>query len=388
MGACCASQAAIPVDGPTAPVKAAELERKLKASAPTAAPITALETEKAVGALSEKAAAAAADKAEEQKSPAVQLNTLLAELETLVELEKVVEARKVVEEIESVREKLGTNDAALEQLKAKEAMIAAVVEESDLVEELLLAMSSDDGWTKSAVKQGVTVHYRHDKGSPFHKIRTSCVFDNFKPTDFVKLCSLFAEAQLIPKWFPQQVMKSNAEIAAPKLYTRVCHMKFGFGLLVPLSPRDAVVEAHGYILPEHNAMMINVKSVDTCRYCSVPEPAKNTVRVETTAAYFVQILGNNRILFKQIEQTDLKLTFLPTSILNFLARGGMPFEVVKQLRKYLKKYEGSEWDLRVKGAKREYYQGIEERILTELELPAAGTPQPQGQGSNVVGPGA
>jgi hypothetical protein len=292
-----------------------------------------------------------------------QLPGLIAEMERRMALDQIIEARKIVDAILHLNQK----DSISVFTKSQRQRMQEIVTESDHVSTLLYDMQNDEGWTLSRCKHDTTVHYRHEPPSPIHAVKTRSVFQNVSPSDFVNLCALFVESDLMPLWFPRGILKACDVLALPTNYHQVVRMKLSTGRFSPISPRDAVVDAHGYHLTDLNGIIVFSKSIETSPYCDIPPPRPPFVRMETQNAFFIQLLPGNRIVFCQISHDDLKVKYMPAWLLNFISEGAVPFEVVMSLQKALSNFSGSEWEKRVQ-SRRDCYQEIEDRLAEELAL--------------------
>uniref|UniRef100_A0A7S2U5W0 START domain-containing protein n=1 Tax=Attheya septentrionalis TaxID=420275 RepID=A0A7S2U5W0_9STRA len=288
----------------------------------------------------------------------------LKEMEKLFQQDQILEAREVACRI---LERIENDDSFSRLMSTDERffLVQEVMERSDGVVDLLKKIHSDDGWTFSGKRKGITVHSRHVKGSSLLSVRTKTVFGNFTSDDFVKLCAIFSEADLTPEWFPHGLLKSADILAYPSKYLKVCHVKVSFGRLSPIAPRDMVVEGTGYHLPKENALFIVTRSVTSSPYCEIPPPPKGYVRMSSNGAFYVRLLPGNRVEFRQISADDMKLRYVPSPLLNFISKGGAPFENIACLKKTLKNFEGSVWEQRIK-ERTEFYNEIKERVLDEI----------------------
>lgn len=256
-----------------------------------------------------------------------------------------------------------------ELIRANQEQVNEILSESNLVRRILRDLDRDDGWTLSTERDGVTVHYRPEPGSPFYRVRTKTIYSDFAITDFVKFVSLFFENDLMPKWFPGNVMKSNVALARPSRYSKVIQTKLQFPRFVPISNRDAIVLGRGYQLPTRNGLIIFNRSINDPIHCDIPPPAKGTVRIHTDSAFYLSVdttttntgKTGGGVRFQQIGHDDLKLRAVPPFVLNFVAKGRAPFENVFTLRKIIRNFAGSPWEERI-NANRPFYDAIEDVV--------------------------
>ena len=168
------------------------------------------------------------------KSAHIQSNSsnndkLIAELHEHIEQGRIFDARSVVHELSESESPL--------QPDVKHVM-NEVITQSDHVESLLRELHSDDNWTLAKQKSGVTVHFRREEDSPIHTVRASTEYHNFSPKDFTRFCALFAETELMHKWFPGGVMKPCNLLSWHSKYSKVIQLRINVGLPM-ISARDA-----------------------------------------------------------------------------------------------------------------------------------------------------
>mmetsp|Transcript_41091 Transcript_41091/g.62224 ORF Transcript_41091/g.62224 Transcript_41091/m.62224 type:complete len:553 (+) Transcript_41091:59-1717(+) len=296
------------------------------------------------------------------------LKSELREMEHFVGLDQVLEARVVVDNIQKILNSSSCNssnrnyDSVISAEQRK--VMNEVISESNDAKQLLFDMDNDDGWILASNKKNIIVHYRNEEGSPLQTVKTHTIFENSRSKEFVRLVAIMNEVQLMPNWFPKGIMKESDILAEPSKYSMVFRFTMSFGLL-PISPRDSVSFGKGFHLPHRNAVLIMSKPMTESKYCDIPPPQKGYVRIENRMAIFIQLLPNDRVLLRMIQFTDMKLNRVPPSVLNYLSKGGMPYEIANTIQKNMANFEGSVWDERMK-EKRQYYAEIEDRVKDQI----------------------
>lgn len=291
-------------------------------------------------------------------------DTLIAQLREHVEQGRIFDARSTVHELQAIESKDPTSSITINTVRH---LMDEVISQSDHVECLLHELHSDDDWTLAKQKSGVTVHYRREENSPIHTVRAATSYDNFTPKDFVRFCSLFVETELMHRWFPGGVMQPANLLSWHSKYSKVIQLKINIGIPM-VSTRDAIVLGSGYHLPDRNAFLISTKTIleDTCRYCKIPKPDKGHVRMATDSIFYVEMVKSDVINFKMIGRDDLKLKYMPSSFLNHLSQGHMPFDLMKTIHRKIRNFEGTVWEKKIqeRGA---YYTEIEDKVYSQLE---------------------
>ena len=305
--------------------------------------------------------------ADETSSITSRASDLTAELNEHVLQGRIFDARVTALKLKSMRNEV-SDASARTKIDSLQHIIDEVLDQAEHVDNLLHDLNSDDGWTLAKEGKGVTIHYRRETGTSIHTVRAQTHFHNFEPKDFAKLCSLFVETECMPQWFPGGVMKKADVLSWHSKYSKVIQLHISLDLLPFLSSRDAIVYGNGFHLPDRNAFLIRSKSTqeNTCRYCDIPKPAKGVVRMDTESIFFVQLLQKDVISFKMIGSDDLKLKYVPSTLLNYISQGHMPYDLMRTVKRTIKNFEGSVWDKKMKerGA---YYTEIEDKVYAQLE---------------------
>ena len=295
-------------------------------------------------------------------------DALISKLRYHVDQGRIFDARSVAHElIGGIIE--GDDQATPRHLVEPDVrhLVEEVITQSEHVESLLRQLHSDDDWTLARQRSGVTVHFRREPNSNIHVVRAATTFENFSPKDFVRLTSLFVETEYMHRWFPGGVMAPASVLSWHSKYSKVIRLRINVALPM-VSARDAIVLGSGYHLPDRNAFLISTRTLleDTCRHCDVPRPEGGVVRMATDSIFYIQLIRSDAISFKIISRDDLKLKYVPTSLLNYLSQGHMPFEIMKTIHRTIRNFGGTVWEdkIRERGA---YYTEIEDKVYDQLE---------------------
>lgn len=147
------------------------------------------------------------------------LEKLFVEMEEHMALDRIIEARAVVDRIRSSPFYVSSSRVSPQ----RERRILHIVRESDHITDMLRDLQTDDGWTFANERRGVTVHYRHHDGSAVHTVKTHTILENYGPKEFLYLISLFLEADLMWKWFPNKVGCRIREFTVSRKMPRWAH---------------------------------------------------------------------------------------------------------------------------------------------------------------------
>nr|KYP49463.1 hypothetical protein KK1_028810 [Cajanus cajan] len=239
-------------------------------------------------------------------------------------LKKLVESqlpRSLEPEIEGFRDKL---------VETKTAEI------SNFLDMLRSASSDDSGrsntshtdWKLKQDGEEFRVMYREGpEGTPFHTMLVEGFVDG--PVD-VCLCISW-ETSLYRKWWPQSTIPTF------KILSTECLQKVRIGEQLslvrvkvswPLSLREAIVHYYLFEYFQDDLIVVLTNSVPESKNVTeilgfdseaIPE-AKDVVRVDLVGGFALQKVTSERSYFRTIANMDIKLDFVPPSLINFISR--------------------------------------------------------------------
>nr|KYP56973.1 hypothetical protein KK1_003224 [Cajanus cajan] len=185
--------------------------------------------------------------------------------------------------------------------------------------------TSHPEWKLKQDNEEFRVMYREGpKGTPFHTLLVEGYVDG--PLD-VSLC-LSWESVLYKKWWPQFTIPSFKVLVAERLQrvqigeqiSRV-RMKVPW----PLSAREAIVHYYLFEYFQDDLVVVLLKTVPESKIIDgfnkdvIPE-AKDVVRIDVVGGYVMQKVTSDRSYFRIIANLDLKLDFVPPTLINFISR--------------------------------------------------------------------
>ncbi|KAG5003320.1 hypothetical protein JHK86_027459 [Glycine max] len=225
-------------------------------------------------------------------------------------------------EVEGFRDKLVENKSA---------------EVSHFLDMLRSASSDDSGrsntshtdWKLKQDGEEFRVMYREgQEGTPFHTMLVEGFVDG--PVD-VCLCISW-ETYLYKKWWPQSTIPTF------KILSAECLQKARIGEQLslvrvkvswPLSLREAIVHYYLFEYFQDDLVVVLTNSVSDsknvtetlCGFNSeaIPE-AKDVVRIDLVGGFALQKVTSERSYFRTIANMDIKLNFVPPSLINFISR--------------------------------------------------------------------
>ncbi|KAJ1392761.1 START-like domain superfamily [Sesbania bispinosa] len=226
-------------------------------------------------------------------------------------------------EIEGYKEKL-VETKTTELSNFLDMMRSASVEDSGGS-----SSTSHTDWKLKQDNEEFRVMYREGpQGTPFHTLLVEGYVDG--PVD-VCLC-LSWEASLYKKWWPQFTIPTFRVVEAE------CLQKVQIGEQIslvrmkvpwPLSTREAIVHYYRFEYFQDDLIVVLLKSVpesnsingtiDGFNSDAIPE-AKDVVRIDLVGGFVMQKVTSERSYFRIIANLDIKLDFVPPSLINFISR--------------------------------------------------------------------
>ncbi|XVE96252.1 hypothetical protein REPUB_Repub02eG0205300 [Reevesia pubescens] len=229
-------------------------------------------------------------------------------------------------------EKEGKFSETLLDKRAQEVSNFLDMLRSTSVDDHQLSKSSETShgeWKLKHDNEEFRVMYREGPyGTPFHTILVEGYVDG--PLD-ICLCISW-ESALYKKWWPQSSFPSF------KVTSSTCLQKVRIGEQIslvrvkvawPLSAREALLHYFFFEYFQDDLIVIlvntisDVSSIDKATHGftndGIPE-AKDVVRIDVVGGFALQKVNNERSYFRTIATMDIKLDFVPPSLINFLAR--------------------------------------------------------------------
>ncbi|XP_004497632.1 uncharacterized protein [Cicer arietinum] len=226
----------------------------------------------------------------------------------------------------------------LEDEGYKEKLVEHKTAEISNFLDMLRSASDDHGrsnashtdWKLKQDSEEFRVMYREGpEGTPFHTLLVEGFVDG--PVD-VCLCISW-QTSLYQKWWPQST------IPAFKILSSECLQKVQIGEQIslvrmkvswPLSLREAVVHYYMFEYFQDDLIVVLTNSVPELKSVmvgtlsglnneAIPE-AKDVVRVDLVGGFALQKLTSERSYFRTITNMDVKLDFVPPSMINFISR--------------------------------------------------------------------
>ncbi|XP_074281734.1 uncharacterized protein LOC141606473 isoform X2 [Silene latifolia] len=165
-------------------------------------------------------------------------------------------------------------------------------------------------------------------GSPFHSLLVEGYID--APLD-VCLCVSW-ETALYPRWFPDMLIPTFKVVAAKSLQKVMVGEEISLvrvKLSWPMSSREAILHYFEFEYLEDGLVVVLINTisdvdnihVETHGFTNdgIPE-IENTVRIDLVGGFALQRVTESRSYFRTIANMDIKLDFVPPSLINFISR--------------------------------------------------------------------
>ncbi|GAU17527.1 hypothetical protein TSUD_340710 [Trifolium subterraneum] len=189
--------------------------------------------------------------------------------------------------------------------------------------------TSHADWKLKQDNEEFRVMYREGpEGTPYHTMMVEGYVD--APVD-VSLC-LTWESPLYKKWWPQftvPTFKVTASGCLQKVQTGEQIVLVRIKPPWPLSTREAIVHFYLFEYFQDDLIVILLKSVtelekinetiDGLKNDSIPE-ANGAVRIDVLGGIVMQKVTSERSYFRAIANLDIKIDFMPPSLINFISR--------------------------------------------------------------------
>ncbi|KAL2345322.1 hypothetical protein Fmac_006607 [Flemingia macrophylla] len=185
--------------------------------------------------------------------------------------------------------------------------------------------TSHSEWKIKQDNEEFRVMYREGpEGTPFHTLLVEGYIDG--PLD-VSLC-LSWESVLYKKWWPQFTIPSFKVLVAERLQrVQIGEQISQVRMKVPwpLSTREAIVHYYLFEYFQDDLVVVLLKTIpestniDGFNKDAIPE-AKDVVRIDVVGGYVMQKVTSERSYFRIIANLDLKLDFVPPTLINFISR--------------------------------------------------------------------
>ncbi|CAI9097556.1 OLC1v1034014C1 [Oldenlandia corymbosa var. corymbosa] len=200
---------------------------------------------------------------------------------------------------------------------------------------------SRGGWKVKQDTEEFRVMYREGpEGTPLHTLLVEGYVDG--PTD-VCLCISW-EAGLYPKWWPQIMVPTFKIVSSDclqkvRIGEQICLVRMK--LSWPLSTREALVHYFEFEYIQDGLVIVLLNSISDLESINksthgfsrdgIPDP-QDVIRIDVVGGFAIQKVSTTRSYFRTIANMDIKLDFVPPSLINFVSRQlvGSGFKLYKK----------------------------------------------------------
>ncbi|RXH81313.1 hypothetical protein DVH24_005227 [Malus domestica] len=242
---------------------------------------------------------------------------------------KTLVKNQLIRSLENENE--GCNENMVEEKTAEVSNLLDMLRSASLVNDKGLKTcetTTQPEWKLKHDNEEFRVMYREGiEGSPFHTLLAEGYVDG--PVD-VCLCISW-ESDLYKKWWPESTVPTF------KILSSKCLKKVRIGEQIslvrmkipwPLSAREAAVHYFMFEYFQDDLIVVLFKSISDLEsiddtHCPTNEAtagAKDAVRIDMVGGFALQKVTNERSYFRTISSTDIKMDFVPPSLLNFISR--------------------------------------------------------------------
>ncbi|XP_068342190.1 uncharacterized protein [Pyrus communis] len=242
---------------------------------------------------------------------------------------KTLVKNQLIRSLENENE--GCNENMVEEKTAEVSNLLDMLRSASLVNDKGLKTcetTTQPEWKLKHDNEEFRVMYREGiEGSPFHTLLAEGYVDG--PVD-VCLCISW-ESDLYKKWWPQSTVPTF------KILSSKCLQKVRIGEQIslvrmkipwPLSAREAAVHYFMFEYFQDDLIVVLFKSISdlesidgtNCPTNEATAGAKDAVRIDMVGGFALQKVTNERSYFRTISSTDIKMDFIPPSLINFISR--------------------------------------------------------------------
>lgn len=225
----------------------------------------------------------------------------------------------------------GCNENVIEEKTAEVSNLLDMLRSACIVDDKGLTTcetTSHPEWKLKHDNEQFRVMYREGiQGTPFHTLLVEGYVDGSVDDC---LCASW-ESDLYKKWWPQSTIPTF------KILSAKCLQKVRIGEQIslvrmkvpwPLSPREAVVHYFMFEYFQDDLIVVLLKSVsdsesiDGVHGLTNEETAgaKDLVRIDVVGGFAIQKVTKERSYFRTMATMDIKLDFVPPSLINFFSR--------------------------------------------------------------------
>ena len=295
-----------------------------------------------------------------------QHSDLIDELDAAIELDRINLARNALAKLDIVV------DSDVEVQAYFHRNVRSIKRLRDAIaylDDMLLEMRSNDGWTLSAErKDGTMAYYKHVEDSSVFMGKVEalipCELEDL-PRTFTMLTALLNEADLMPKWYPLGVLKSHQVLLSPSVFSKATHVKvkLPFPINRTIGPRDCIISAQGFDMAESRSAAITLAPLEAgsdFHNLNVPAPEKGVTRCALRGLFHFEAREDGLVL-KHFISVDINADSTPSALKHWFSRGDLLMRLLSRIKTRLARFEGSDWESRIQ-EDTTFYQDLEDRM--------------------------
>ena len=231
------------------------------------------------------------------------------------------------------------------------------------------------GWNKGEFSSNKKTWYRSVTGLETLDIACECIVNThiFNP-----IC-LFAEVDLYSNWIPRLSYCHIEKNYSRFRMTVQCELAIPW----PFHDRDGVLHGYGATLPDQNAVIVVIRSLDTDNktiYLDCPLPKKRKEKhVRLTLNHggmYFKYIDENTSLFRGIFNVNPHMSLIPQWLINYATRKVI-FMLLNIIQNTCKNFKGTVFEARVKENSYLY-----DEIRKRLNMTIKKDPKNEGEGKS------
>jgi len=296
-----------------------------------------------------------------------EIDDLVTKIKEEITEHRIDEAYKQVEKLRefSQENKLEEEDQRYYEqiIRMNQSLINDIdVYKRDCVQ-ILKELEDEEGYITESVKKGFAIKYKSVAGQ-----QISLRMEGEVDVPIFNMIALIYEMQGYTLWMP--FCKDAKEIKHFNRASKAGWVKYN--IPPPVFDREAYVYGNGFDrIKENGSILIVARSIhndpEFCKAFNLDVPAQSkTTRMdlEYMGGSFIP-LGKNKIRLSLVTKMDLKIKFLPLSLINWVVRKAATF-LLDRIVKKASNLKGTLWEKKIQ-ENREFYGWLETKIEAYLK---------------------
>jgi len=297
----------------------------------------------------------------------LEIDNLLKSITAELTEHKVDNAHDLLEKLRSLPKSRTLNKKETDYYQAKLRLNQLLISDVDSqfrdCQEIIRELEDENGYTVEGVKKNFTIKYKQASGQ-----NISLKMEGIIDVPVFNMIALIYEMEGYSLWMP--FCKEGKTVKSVARASKAGYIKFN--IPPPVFDRENYIYGSGFDrIKKNGSILICAKSIegkeDVCqRYdIPIPPPGKTTrLHIEYMGGEFTPV-GKDKMRMNIVCKVDLKIKFIPLSIINWIVRKAAQF-LIDRLIKKATNFKGTLWEKKIQ-ENREFYGWLEAKINEYLD---------------------